>query len=44
MNINQGLGYLATAGIAIAILYFTKESWMAVVVAIVGFAMISDAD
>lgn len=40
-NINKGLGYLAVAAIAIAILYFTKEVAWAVGVTVFGFWVIS---
>lgn len=42
-NINKGLGYLATAAIAIAILYFTKDAIWAVAVAGIGFYYVSES-
>lgn len=41
MNINKGLGYLATAAVAIAILYFTQETIPAIAVVCFGFLFVN---
>lgn len=43
-NINKGLGYLAVAAIAIAILYFTKEAVWAVGATAIGFWALDESD
>lgn len=43
-NINKVFGYLATAAIAIAIIYFTKDVTWAVVVTAIGFWVISESE
>lgn len=42
-NINKVFGYLATAAIAIAIVYFTKSAGWAVVVSAIGFWAVSES-
>lgn len=41
-NINKGLGYIALAAICIAIVYFTKAVIPVVLLAVLGFIVISD--
>ena len=43
-KINKGIGYIATAAIAIAILYFTKDAVLAVFVTGIGFWAVSESD
>lgn len=42
MKINKGLGYIATAIVVVATLYFTKNAFAAIVMAIIGFGAVSD--
>lgn len=41
-NINKGIGYIALAAICIVIVYFTKEIVPVVILAVLGFSVISE--
>ena len=41
-DINKGLGYIALAAICIVIVYFTKAVVPVVILAVLGFALISE--
>ena len=43
MNISKGLGYLAVAAVSIAIIFFTKEAFIAGITAIIGLTIISNS-
>lgn len=43
MNINKGLGYLSAAAVAIAVLYFTKDTIVALAIVGIGFYCISES-
>ena len=44
MKINKGLGYIATAVISIAMMYFFKDAILAIAVVFIGFNAISVSD
>ncbi len=41
-DINKGLGYIALAAICIVIVYFTKAVAPVIILAVLGFAIISE--
>ena len=43
-NINKGLGFIAVAVVAVAIVGFAKDVLMSVIVAIIGFWIVADMD
>lgn len=43
MNINKGLGYIATAAVAIAVIYFTGDTVEALAITGIGFWLVSNS-